>query len=96
MTLPCWNARGLGNPRAFKRAQKLIQKVSPDLVFILETKLAGRRAHSFIRRMGFANNNFAKEFRKNTLYQGLLSFEDWARICDLETQRYKLLAIEEH
>ena len=37
-------------------------------------------------------------FRKNyiRLYQGLLSFEDWARIYDLETQRSRLLAIEEH
>ena len=53
MSVLCWNVRGLGNPRAFNRLRKLIRKSSPDMVFLSETRLFGRRAANLKRRLGF-------------------------------------------
>ena len=53
MSLLIWNARGLGSPRAFMRLRKLIRSCSPVLVFLLETKLSGRRAKFLFRSMGY-------------------------------------------
>ncbi|XP_075483551.1 uncharacterized protein LOC142523704 [Primulina tabacum] len=34
-----WNARGLGNPRAFRELRRLVAKSNPSMMFICETKL---------------------------------------------------------
>ncbi|XP_073038304.1 uncharacterized protein [Primulina eburnea] len=34
-----WNARGLGNPRAFRELRRLVDKSNPSMMFICETKL---------------------------------------------------------
>lgn len=38
----CWNARGLGNPRAFRALKNLVQTRNPQILFISETKCDGR------------------------------------------------------
>lgn len=38
-----WNARGLGNPRAFCDLRRLITERRPDVLFICETKLKACR-----------------------------------------------------
>lgn len=48
-----WNARGLGDPRAFDKLRLMIRSYSPDLVFISETKLRGRKASLVRCRLGF-------------------------------------------
>ncbi|MCI72567.1 RNA-directed DNA polymerase (Reverse transcriptase), partial [Trifolium medium] len=39
MKLISWNCRGLGNPTAVRALKKLIKDQSPDIVFLMETKL---------------------------------------------------------
>ena len=56
MNLLSWNARGLGDPRAVDKLRMLIRKSSPSLVFISETKLAGRAALVIKERVGFSSS----------------------------------------
>ena len=53
MSLIAWNARGLGDPRAFNKLRMIVRSFSPGLVFISETKLSGRRASLIKDRLGF-------------------------------------------
>ena len=53
MSIIVWNARGLGDPRAFDKLRMMVRSYSPDLVFISETKLCGRRASLVKGRLGF-------------------------------------------
>ena len=46
-------SRRLGDPRAFDKLQMMVRSYSPDLVFISETKLCGRRASLVKCRLGF-------------------------------------------
>jgi exonuclease III len=39
MKILSWNCRGLGNPTAVRALKKLFMSKSPDLVFLMETKL---------------------------------------------------------
>ena len=39
MKILSWNARGLGNPDAFRQLRLLVQQHSPQVLFIMETKL---------------------------------------------------------
>jgi exonuclease III len=39
MKIISWNCQGLGNPKTVRALRKLLNHHSPDLVFIMETKL---------------------------------------------------------
>ncbi|XP_060969998.1 uncharacterized protein LOC133037169 [Cannabis sativa] len=39
MKILSWNARGLGNPSAFRHLRLLVQQQSPHVLFLMETKL---------------------------------------------------------
>ena len=49
----CWNVRGLGNPCTFGALKRLLKKVSPDLVFLSETKLHKYKADKMKDVLGF-------------------------------------------
>ncbi|MBA0818733.1 hypothetical protein Gohar_021793, partial [Gossypium harknessii] len=38
-----WNVRGLGNPRAVRRLRFLLKQNNPQIVFLMETKVSGKR-----------------------------------------------------
>lgn len=42
-----WNVQGLGNPRAFKKLQRIIKLKDPTLVFLYETKISSYSCSSF-------------------------------------------------
>ena len=39
MRIVSWNAQGMGNDRAFREAQKILQLHKPQIMFLRETKL---------------------------------------------------------
>ena len=55
MSVLIWNVWGLGSPRAFTRLRNLLRSHSPEVVFLLETKLYGRKARFLYRKAGFFN-----------------------------------------
>ncbi|KAA3480977.1 reverse transcriptase [Gossypium australe] len=46
MKIISWNVRGLGNPWAVKRLQHMLRQHNPEIVFLMETKLDGKRIFS--------------------------------------------------
>lgn len=48
-----WNARGLGNNRAFHELRRVITDVSPNIVFISETKMHQSRCVTWRVRLGY-------------------------------------------
>uniref|UniRef100_A0A803NY15 Reverse transcriptase domain-containing protein n=1 Tax=Cannabis sativa TaxID=3483 RepID=A0A803NY15_CANSA len=55
MSLISWNARGLGNPRAFNRISLLVKNHKPTLLFLMETRLKPNSVDRFKRALGFVN-----------------------------------------
>lgn len=55
MSIVIWNVRSLGNPRALDKLQILIRDTSPDLVFVMDTRLCSEVAGVEKRRIGFDN-----------------------------------------
>lgn len=55
MSILCWNARGLGDPRAVRRFHFAIRKLSPSIVFVSETKISSHRISSLRRSLHFEN-----------------------------------------
>ncbi|XP_021742793.1 uncharacterized protein LOC110708878 [Chenopodium quinoa] len=55
MSLLCWNCRGVGNPWTVQRLRKWSRAVSPDLVFISETKIGKEAVESIKGRIGYTN-----------------------------------------
>lgn len=53
MTCVVWNARGLGNQRAFRNLQRLIVESNPSLVFLCETKLLASQCRFWKNRLNF-------------------------------------------
>jgi exonuclease III len=43
MKILSWNCQGLGNPRTVRALKKLLASHSPDLLFIMETKLVNSK-----------------------------------------------------
>ncbi|CAA0817977.1 Unknown protein [Striga hermonthica] len=56
MSCLCWNVQGLGNPCTVKSLQALVGKVSPDLVFLSETRLFGAKAANIRYLLNFGGN----------------------------------------
>ena len=55
MKLISCNARGLGSPRAVRQLRLLVQKYSPHVLFIIESKLACNFVSRFCRSLHFAH-----------------------------------------
>ncbi|KAM6588352.1 uncharacterized protein LOC133038470 [Cannabis sativa] len=55
MNIICWNARGLSNPRAFRQLRMLVSHHSPDVVFIMESKLRIGSLSKFRNVLKFPN-----------------------------------------
>uniref|UniRef100_A0A803PI84 RNase H type-1 domain-containing protein n=1 Tax=Cannabis sativa TaxID=3483 RepID=A0A803PI84_CANSA len=55
MNLISWNARGLGNPRAFRRLRMLVPKYNPQLLFLMETKATAGSLVHFKQSLNFCN-----------------------------------------
>ncbi|MBA0550147.1 hypothetical protein Golob_021117 [Gossypium lobatum] len=55
MKIICWNVRGLGSPRVVRRLQFLLKQNNPQLVFLMDTKVSGKRMEEIRRKCGFMN-----------------------------------------
>lgn len=53
MNIICWNARGLGNPRAFRELRRLIAEKDPILLFLSETKMREAKCKMWKSILGF-------------------------------------------
>lgn len=49
----CWNARGLGNPRALRALRHLVESNKPQLIFLMETKCDVRKCEQIKRELNF-------------------------------------------
>ncbi|XP_073152576.1 uncharacterized protein [Henckelia pumila] len=56
MNLIIWNARGLGNPRAFRELGRLVTDKCPTLLFLSETKMREFNCRSWKFRLGFSGS----------------------------------------
>uniref|UniRef100_A0A803NMB3 Reverse transcriptase domain-containing protein n=1 Tax=Cannabis sativa TaxID=3483 RepID=A0A803NMB3_CANSA len=55
MKILSWNARGLGNPNAFRHLRLLVQQQSPHVLFLMETKLPSNSISRFRQSLHFNN-----------------------------------------
>ncbi|KAM6553984.1 hypothetical protein CsatB_014746 [Cannabis sativa] len=55
MNLVSWNARGLGNPSAFRFLRLLISEQAPCVLFLMETKLQAGSINKFRNSLHFPN-----------------------------------------
>ncbi|XP_060969593.1 uncharacterized protein LOC133036849 [Cannabis sativa] len=55
MKILSWNARGLGNPSAFRQLRLLVKQQSPHVLFIMETKLVCNEVTRFRQALHFPN-----------------------------------------
>ncbi|XP_060959129.1 uncharacterized protein LOC133030409 [Cannabis sativa] len=55
MKIISWNARGLGNPRAFRRLRLLVQEQIPHVLFLMETKVLVNSLSRFKQSLNFNN-----------------------------------------
>ncbi|XP_060969466.1 uncharacterized protein LOC133036753 [Cannabis sativa] len=55
MKIISWNARGLGNPSAFRQLRLLVQQQTPHVLFLMETKLACNVVSRFRQSLKFNN-----------------------------------------
>ncbi|KAM6567220.1 hypothetical protein CsatA_026348 [Cannabis sativa] len=55
MKIISWNARGLGNPSAFRHLRLLVQQQSPHILFLMETKLPDNSVPRVRQSLRFPN-----------------------------------------
>ncbi|XP_016676453.1 uncharacterized protein [Gossypium hirsutum] len=55
MKILSWNVRGLGQPRAVRRLKHKLRQVQPQILFLIETKVSGRRTEVVRRKCGFVH-----------------------------------------
>ncbi|KAK1378465.1 hypothetical protein POM88_025209 [Heracleum sosnowskyi] len=53
MAIVSWNVRGLNGEEAMRQAKLLIKYHKPDLLFLMETKLAEGKVKSVSNKLGF-------------------------------------------
>lgn len=76
MSLLCWNARGLGDPRALSRFRLAIRKLSPTFVFVSKTKLYGNHISSLRKSLGFLHG-FGVDSRGSKGGLAIFWLSDW-------------------
>ncbi|XP_060968323.1 uncharacterized protein LOC115710989 [Cannabis sativa] len=55
MNILSWNARGLGNPKAFRHLKLLVRQQSPQVLFLMETRLGSNAISRFRQSLQFKN-----------------------------------------
>ncbi|XP_030478269.1 uncharacterized protein LOC115695336 [Cannabis sativa] len=55
MKILSWNARGLGNPTAFRHLKLLVRQLSPQVLFLMETRLGSYSISKFRHSLQFNN-----------------------------------------
>lgn len=53
MAMVSWNVRGLNNEEAVRQTRLLIKQHKPDLLFLMETKLAEGKVNKVRNKLGF-------------------------------------------
>ena len=51
-----WVCRGLGNPEAVRELRSVANQEGPALVFVMETKIKGKKVENLQRTLGFAGS----------------------------------------
>ena len=51
-----WNCQGLGNPSIVRELRKIVKQEGPALLFVMETKIRGKRVESLQPLLGFASS----------------------------------------
>ena len=64
-----WNCRRLGTPFAILQCQKKAQEYKPNIIFLMETRLAKDKGEAILQRCGFWNS---WEYLKEGFSGGLL------------------------
>ena len=54
MNAMSWNCRGLGNPATVRELRKLVKQEGPTLLFVMETKIRGKRVEDLKFTLGFS------------------------------------------
>ena len=49
-----WNCQGLGNPEAVRELRSITKQEGPALLFVMETKIRGKRVEDLRNMLGFA------------------------------------------
>ena len=52
MSCISWNCRGLGNPEAVRELRSIVKLEGPSLVFVMETKIRGKRVEDLQHTLG--------------------------------------------
>lgn len=52
MKLYSWNVRGLRSPRTFRALKNLLLEKSPDVVFLMETRMSENQIATVVRQLG--------------------------------------------
>lgn len=53
MSYLSWNCRGLGTPGAVRELRSIVKQEVPSLLFVMETKIRGRRVEDLKNLLGF-------------------------------------------
>ena len=54
MSTISWNCRGLGNPQTVRELRKIVKQEGPALLFVMETKIKGKRVEDLKFTLGFS------------------------------------------
>ncbi|KAK9948392.1 hypothetical protein M0R45_003972 [Rubus argutus] len=55
MKLFCWNVQGLGRPRTLRALRNLLKEKTPDLVFLMETRMVDTQIANLATDVGLSN-----------------------------------------
>lgn len=55
MRIASWNIHGLGQPPTVYRLNNKLREISPQVLFLMETKLSTRRMENVRRKCGFVH-----------------------------------------
>ena len=53
MRILSWNCRGLGKPSAILQVQKIAHDFNPEVLFLMETRLASNKGKDIWNKCGF-------------------------------------------
>jgi hypothetical protein len=84
-----WNCRGLGNPSTVRELRTIVKQEGPSLLFIMETKIKGKKVENLQRLLGFAGC-FAVD--SNGLSGGIGLF--WDDTVEVELKNYSQAHID--
>ena len=54
MSVISWNCRGLGNPQTVRELRKIVKQEGSALLFLMETKIKGKRVEDLKFSLGFS------------------------------------------